>query len=117
MEDCLNGTVTSAHFQRDAEETTANLPSLPGKTGFYTMAGILDFLQLEWSKMQLERTQWDVEKAELQIQRYLVDSSSFSVSPGFGNSTVCNLSDSSSLFGGSLEQEEHPMNVSPKHGR
>ncbi|CAH8831724.1 unnamed protein product [Trichobilharzia szidati] len=195
MEDCLSGTVTSAHFQRDAEEATANVPSLPGKTGFYTMAGILDFLQLEWSKMQLERTQWDVEKAELQakieflqgkyeglenlrynlirrikmleyalirerscknqeglskeneeaiinmhfsrsesisdhlkintssewqnengqLNKYLVDSSSFSVSPGFGNSTVCNLSESSSLFGEGPEQEEHPMNVSPKH--
>ncbi|CAH8445144.1 unnamed protein product [Schistosoma margrebowiei] len=63
--ECFSGPITSVSFQKDAEGTTETFPSIQTKTGFYTMSGILDFLQLEWSRMQLERTQWDVERAEL----------------------------------------------------
>ncbi|CAH8442061.1 unnamed protein product [Schistosoma intercalatum] len=63
--ECFSGPITSVNFQKHAEETTETFPSIQTKTGFYTMSGILDFLQLEWSRMQLERTQWDVERAEL----------------------------------------------------
>ncbi|CAI2723263.1 unnamed protein product [Schistosoma spindalis] len=63
--ECFSGPITSINFQRDAEGTTETFPSIQTKTGFYTMSGILDFLQLEWSRMQLERTQWDIERAEL----------------------------------------------------
>ncbi|CAH8438872.1 unnamed protein product [Schistosoma turkestanicum] len=63
--ECFSSPVTSANFQKDAEETAETLSSIQTKTGFYTMAGILEFLHLEWSRMQLERTQWDVERAEL----------------------------------------------------
>ncbi|CAH8443039.1 unnamed protein product [Schistosoma guineensis] len=63
--ECFSGPITSVNFQKHAEGTTETLPSIQTKTGFYTMSGILDFLQLEWSRMQLERTQWDVERAEL----------------------------------------------------
>ncbi|CAH8446604.1 unnamed protein product [Heterobilharzia americana] len=68
MDECINAAITPVHFQRDAEEASATIPSLQNKSGYYTMAGILDFLQLEWSRMQLERTQWDVERAELQAK-------------------------------------------------
>uniref|UniRef100_A0A094ZGG8 Striatin n=1 Tax=Schistosoma haematobium TaxID=6185 RepID=A0A094ZGG8_SCHHA len=63
--ECFSGPITSVNFQKHAEGTTETFPSIQTKTGFYTMSGILDFLQLEWSRMQLERTQWDVERAEL----------------------------------------------------
>jgi len=33
----------------------------------YNMPGILHFLQTEWAKFEMERAQWDVEKAELQV--------------------------------------------------
>jgi striatin 1/3/4 len=32
----------------------------------YTLPGILHFLQHEWSQFELERAQWESEKAELQ---------------------------------------------------
>ncbi|CAH8478277.1 unnamed protein product [Schistosoma bovis] len=63
--ECFSGPITSVNFQKHAEGTTETFPSIQTKTGLYTMSGILDFLQLEWSRMQLERTQWDVERAEL----------------------------------------------------
>ncbi|CAH8442397.1 unnamed protein product [Schistosoma mattheei] len=63
--ECFSGPITSVNFQKHAEGTTETFPSIQTKTGFYTMSGILDFLQLEWSRMQSERTQWDVERAEL----------------------------------------------------
>jgi len=31
------------------------------------MPGILHFIQHEWSRFEMERAQWDVEKAELQV--------------------------------------------------
>ena len=34
----------------------------------YTIPGILHFLQHEWSRYEMERSQWEVEKAELQVR-------------------------------------------------
>ena len=33
----------------------------------YSIPGILHFLQHEWARFEMERGQWDVEKAELQV--------------------------------------------------
>ncbi len=33
----------------------------------YTIPGILHFLQHEWSRFEMERSQWEVDKAELQV--------------------------------------------------
>lgn len=33
----------------------------------YTIPGILHFIQHEWSRFELERSQWDVDRAELQV--------------------------------------------------
>ncbi|PAA67711.1 hypothetical protein BOX15_Mlig031478g1 [Macrostomum lignano] len=38
------------------------------KDPFYTMPGVLHFLQTEWSKFEMERSQWEVERAELQAR-------------------------------------------------
>ena len=35
----------------------------------YSMPGILHFLQTEWARFEMERAQWDVERAELQVFR------------------------------------------------
>ncbi len=34
----------------------------------YSIPGILHFLQHEWSRFEMERGQWEVEKAELQVR-------------------------------------------------
>lgn len=33
----------------------------------YSMPGILQFLQTEWAKFEMDRAQWEVERAELQV--------------------------------------------------
>ena len=34
----------------------------------YSIPGILHFLQHEWARFEMERGQWEVEKAELQVR-------------------------------------------------
>ena len=33
----------------------------------YTIPGILCFIQNEWTKFEMERSQWEIDKAELQV--------------------------------------------------
>uniref|UniRef100_A0A8W7PSG6 Striatin N-terminal domain-containing protein n=1 Tax=Anopheles coluzzii TaxID=1518534 RepID=A0A8W7PSG6_ANOCL len=33
----------------------------------YSIPGILHFIQHEWARFELERSQWDVDRAELQV--------------------------------------------------
>lgn len=33
----------------------------------YSIPGILHFIQHEWARFELERSQWEVDKAELQV--------------------------------------------------
>ncbi len=33
----------------------------------YSIPGILHFIQHEWARFEMERSQWDVERAELQV--------------------------------------------------
>ena len=35
----------------------------------YSMPGILHFLQTEWARFEMERSQWEVERAELQVKQ------------------------------------------------
>lgn len=34
----------------------------------YSIPGILHFIQHEWARFELERSQWDVDRAELQVK-------------------------------------------------
>ena len=36
----------------------------------YSMPGILHFLQTEWARFEMERSQWEVERAELQVIKH-----------------------------------------------
>lgn len=36
----------------------------------YSMPGILHFLQTEWARFEMERSQWEVERAELQVNSF-----------------------------------------------
>jgi len=33
----------------------------------YSMPGILHFLQTEWARFEMDRAQWEVDRAELQV--------------------------------------------------
>lgn len=36
----------------------------------YSIPGILHFIQHEWARFELERSQWEVDRAELQVSFY-----------------------------------------------
>lgn len=38
----------------------------------YTIPGILNFVKHEWTRFERERTNWEVEKSELQARVYLI---------------------------------------------
>ncbi len=42
-------------------------PEDQGTRPQYSMPGILHFLQTEWARFEMERSQWEVERAELQV--------------------------------------------------
>ena len=43
----------------------------PSRQQQYSMPGILHFLQTEWARFEMERSQWEVERAELQVRQLL----------------------------------------------
>lgn len=36
----------------------------------YSIPGILHFIQHEWARFEMERSQWEVDRAELQVNNY-----------------------------------------------
>ena len=45
-------------------------PEDQGSRPQYSMPGILHFLQTEWARFEMERSQWEVERAELQVNLF-----------------------------------------------
>ena len=55
-------------YQNDNQTTTANMGSIDAQRPLYTVPGILHFLQHEWTRFEIERQQWETERAELQVR-------------------------------------------------
>lgn len=60
---------------RGGPNSGAGGPGGGGGNLHYTIPGILHFLQHEWSRFEMDRSQWDVEKAELQVTRIMAGGS------------------------------------------
>jgi len=43
----------------------------------YSIPGILHFIQHEWARFELERSQWEVDRAELQVSFYCLSINRF----------------------------------------
>lgn len=63
----LGGGMGSAGNPDDGNGGTANNVNSQQAAPQYTIPGILHFIQHEWSRFELERSQWDVDRAELQV--------------------------------------------------
>lgn len=49
-----------------------NKPSEQGNSQVqYSIPGILHFIQHEWARFELERSQWEVDRAELQVSYFI----------------------------------------------
>nr|QQY02589.1 striatin 1 [Cryptocotyle lingua] len=68
MDTCFVNQVTSASSEKAIDCFTQQNFQYPNSNGLYTLNGVLDYLQSEWAKMEMERTEWEVERAELQAR-------------------------------------------------
>jgi hypothetical protein len=58
----VNNAGTGDKIAEDA--SNGNAQSVPPQ---YTIPGILHFIEHEWQRFQAERSQWDTDRAELQV--------------------------------------------------
>jgi Striatin family len=59
-------------YQNDNQTTTANMNTVDSQRPLYTVPGILHFLQHEWTRFEIERQQWETERAELQVRNLII---------------------------------------------
>jgi len=84
------GVLSSIHQQIDRPYGSSQDPSSSGQSGVgmtgnkqnedggnsanrtthYSMPGILHFLQTEWARFEMDRAQWEIDRAELQVMCY-----------------------------------------------
>lgn len=67
-ENSLNGAQNVANRTNPAandkiDDANGNAQNVPQ----YTIPGILHFIEHEWQRFQAERSQWDTDRAELQV--------------------------------------------------
>ena len=58
--------MTGKQQQEDGLGGTGGAPTRQGAQ--YSMPGILHFLQTEWARFEMDRAQWDIDRAELQVR-------------------------------------------------
>ncbi|KAF8565767.1 hypothetical protein P879_02420 [Paragonimus westermani] len=68
MDTCLLAQTTSNESEKEAEEFVRHQSPTSNPMGCYTLTGILEYLQDQWAKMDMERSEWAVERAELQAR-------------------------------------------------
>jgi len=66
----MDGSETQISYQNDTQTTTASstMGTVDAQRPHYTVPGILHFLQHEWTRFEIERQQWETERAELQVK-------------------------------------------------
>jgi striatin 1/3/4 len=65
----MDGSETPISYQNDSQTTGSNMNTIDPQRSMYTVPGILHFLQHEWTRFEIERQQWETERAELQVRR------------------------------------------------
>jgi hypothetical protein len=69
----MDGSEAQISYQNDNQTTTSNMGTIDVQRPIYTVPGILHFLQHEWTRFEIERQQWETERAELQVKNYFFD--------------------------------------------
>ena len=64
----MDGSEAQISYQNDTQNTTSNMGTVDAQRPHYTVPGILHFLQHEWTRFEIERQQWETERAELQVK-------------------------------------------------
>ncbi|CAF1342095.1 unnamed protein product [Rotaria magnacalcarata] len=64
----MDGSETQISYQNDSQTTAPIMGTVDTQHPMYTVPGILHFLQHEWTRFEIERQQWETERAELQAR-------------------------------------------------
>ncbi|CAF2744234.1 unnamed protein product [Rotaria sp. Silwood2] len=64
----MDGSETQISYQNDSQTTAPTMGTVDTQASLYTVPGILHFLQHEWTRFEIERQQWETERAELQAR-------------------------------------------------
>jgi hypothetical protein len=64
----MDGSETQISYQNDSQTTSSPMGTVDAQRPLYTVPGILHFLQHEWTRFEIERQQWETERAELQVK-------------------------------------------------
>jgi striatin 1/3/4 len=64
----MDGSETQISYQNESQTTASTMGTIDAQRPLYTVPGILHFLQHEWTRFEVERQQWETERAELQVK-------------------------------------------------
>ncbi|UJR08728.1 hypothetical protein I4U23_012985 [Adineta vaga] len=64
----MDGSESPLSYQNDSQTTASNMGTIDPQRSLYTVPGILHFLQHEWTRFEIERQQWETERAEFQAR-------------------------------------------------
>ncbi|CAF1096033.1 unnamed protein product [Adineta steineri] len=64
----MDGSEPQISYQNDSQTTASTMGTVDTQRPHYTVPGILHFLQHEWTRFEIERQQWETERAELQAR-------------------------------------------------
>jgi striatin 1/3/4 len=64
----MDGSEIPLAYQTDNQTSSANMTNLDVQRPLYTVPGILHYLQHEWTRFEMERQQWETERAEFQVR-------------------------------------------------
>jgi hypothetical protein len=63
----MDGSETPIAYQSDNQSGASNMNNIDVQRPLYTVPGILHYLQHEWTRFEIERQQWETERAECQV--------------------------------------------------
>ncbi|UJR37475.1 hypothetical protein I4U23_030178 [Adineta vaga] len=64
----MDGSETQISYQSDSQSGPSSMSNVDAQRPLYTVPGILHFLQHEWTRFEIERQQWETERAEFQAR-------------------------------------------------
>lgn len=73
----MDSSETQLNYQGESSSATSNMTNVDVQRPLYTVPGILHFLQHEWTRFEIERQQWETERAEFQVRQIFNDSCFF----------------------------------------
>jgi hypothetical protein len=63
----MDGSEAQISYQTDSQIAPSAMANVESQRPLYTVPGILHFLQHEWTRFEIERQQWETERAEFQV--------------------------------------------------